>query len=100
MTEMNAMVFDDEETALDFSRVTITNLGLESVIKPARLVQIIYPNQLHQVEKGYLVIIPTGKGLEDLEGKAADLENKAREKYDTLKAQLATLESQHGFATE
>jgi len=55
---------------------------------------------LHQVEKGYLVIIPIGKGLEDLEGKAADLENKAREKYDTLKEQLATLESQHGFATE
>ena len=93
MTEMNAMVFDDEETALDFSRGTILNLGLEAVIKPARLVQIIYPNQLHQVEKGYLVVVPTGKGLEDLVNKANELENRAREKYDTLKEQIAQFDS-------
>jgi hypothetical protein len=100
MTEMNALVFESEEYALDYSRGIIMNLGLEAVIKPARLVQIIYPNQLHQVEKGYLVITPNGKGLQDLESKANELENKAREKYDTLKEQLADLESQHGFADE
>lgn len=100
MTELTATVFDNEAEALNYSTDIIGSLGLEAVIKPARLVQIIYPNQLHQVEKGWVVITPAGNGLSSLQNKAKELEDKAKEKYDSLKEQLAQLESQHGFADE
>ena len=95
MTEMNATVFENEDRALVCAAEIIIDCGLEAVINPARLVQVIYPNQLHQVKRAYVVITPAGNGLTVLEEKAMDLQDKARAKYDELQQKLSDLQQQY-----
>ena len=95
MTQMNATVFENEDRALTRATEIINEYGLNAVINPARLVQVIYPNQLHQLEKGYVVITPSGAGLTALEAKAMELQDKARAKYDDLQQKLSDLQQQY-----
>ena len=95
MTEMDAIVFENESRALVCAAEIINEYGLDAVIKPARLVQVIYPNQLHQVERAYVVITPAGAGLRSLEEKAMELQEKARAKYEELQQKLSDLQERY-----
>jgi len=92
---MNATVFENEDRALVCATEIINECGLEAVINPARLIQVIYPNQLHQVKRAYVVITPAGAGLSTLEEKALELQEKARVKYEELQQKLSDLQQQY-----
>ena len=58
MPEVTASLYDNENDALSHAASVVSNLDLNDILNPKRLVQVVHPNQVHNSNTMYLVIAP------------------------------------------
>lgn len=81
-------VFDVSEEATKYAKVVLQNLGIDLVVKPRRIIQVITPNKIHQSISShgalYLVLPPQGDDLNRLQGMCSIERDKVKEKLVEL----------------
>lgn len=98
MPEITASLYDNETDALTHAASVVSNLDLNDVLNPKRLVQVVHPNQIHSADTMYLVISPLD--TESLFAKRDAIRADAMQKVAKLEAQLEAIRNNHGFLTE
>ena len=98
MPEVTASLYDNENDALSHAASVVSNLDLNDIQNPKRLVQVVHPNQVHNSDTMYLVIAP--QDTEMLFSKRDSVRGEALQKVAKLEAQLTALRSSHGFLSE
>jgi len=92
MTE-HPKVFLDEDLAHRYAKSVLQSQGIDLVVKPRRIVQVITPNKIHTSlgDAVYLVLPPQGEDLEKLQDMCGAARDKVREKLEALQAQQAKI---------
>ena len=92
MTE-HPKVFQDADLANKYAKSVLQSLGIDLVVKPRRIVQVITPNKIHASlgDAVYLVLPPQGMDLDKLQTMCGAARDKVREKLEALQAQQTKL---------
>ena len=86
-------VFHDAELANSYAKSVLQSLGIDLVVKPRRIVQVITPNKIHQAlgDAVYLVLPPQGDDLDRLQTMCGAARDDVREKLEVLQQQQRKL---------
>jgi len=76
-----------------YAKSVLQSQGIDLVVKPRRIVQVITPNKIHTSlgDAVYLVLPPQGEDLEKLQDMCGAARDKVREKLEALQAQQAKI---------